>query len=70
LVSFAETVSVKRQDRDEFEALLGRALAIDPDAKPEWRLANLVMQRRARWLLSRTDDLILEIPPATTEAAK
>ena len=43
----------------EFKELLNRALAINPDAKPEWRLVNLVMQRRARWLLSRTDELFL-----------
>jgi predicted anti-sigma-YlaC factor YlaD len=60
LVSLAETVSQPKQDRREFEALLGRALAIDADAKPEFRLANLIMQRRARWLLSRTDELFLE----------
>jgi predicted anti-sigma-YlaC factor YlaD len=57
LVALAETVSVGRQDRVEFESLLGRALAIDVDLKPEWRLTNLIMQRRARWLLSRTDRL-------------
>jgi hypothetical protein len=60
LVALAETVSVKTQNRAEFESLLQRALAIDPDAKPEWRLANLIMQRRARWLLSRTDELFVE----------
>jgi predicted anti-sigma-YlaC factor YlaD len=60
LVTFAETVSVSKQDRVEFQTLLNRALAIDVDAKPEWRLANLVMQRRARWLLARTDQLFLE----------
>ncbi|MDO8539227.1 MAG: TRAP transporter TatT component family protein [Opitutaceae bacterium] len=59
LVSLAEAVAVPKQDRTEFQALLKQALAIDPDAHPEWRLANLVMQRRARWLLSRTDELIL-----------
>ena len=69
LVSFAETVSVKRQDREEFETLLRRALAIDPDARPEWRLTNLVVQRRARWLLSRVDDLFLDISPPTTEGS-
>src|SRR5262245_41736095 len=52
-VSFAEAVAVPNQDRATFDALLQRALAIDADAKPEWRLENLVMQRRARWLLSR-----------------
>jgi predicted anti-sigma-YlaC factor YlaD len=60
LVALAETVSVKEQNRGEFESLLRRALAVDPDAKPEWRLANLVMQRRARWLLSRADLLFLD----------
>lgn len=59
LVSFAESVSVKEQDIIEFRSLLNRALAIDPNAKPEWRLANLVMQSRARWLLQRTDELFL-----------
>ncbi|MDD3179456.1 MAG: TRAP transporter TatT component family protein [Opitutaceae bacterium] len=59
LVSLAETVAVAKQDRTEFQALLKQALAIDPAAHPEWRLANLVMQRRARWLLARTDELIL-----------
>jgi predicted anti-sigma-YlaC factor YlaD len=58
-VALAETVSVRKQDRLEFESLLKRALAIDPNPKPEWRLNNIVMQRRARWLLSREDDLFL-----------
>lgn len=56
-LALAEAVSIGRQDRKEFESLLERALAIDVNAKPEWRLENLVMQRRARWLLSRTDRL-------------
>ena len=50
---------MKQQDVTRFKELLGRALAINVDAKPEWRLVNLVMQRRARWLLSRTDELFL-----------
>src|SRR6185369_6213554 len=54
-VSLAETVSVQKQDVKEFRQLLDRALAISPDARPEWRLVNLVMQRRAKWLLGRTD---------------
>lgn len=56
-VGLAETVSVPEQRREEFDALLAKALAVDTDARPEWRLANLVAQRRARWLLSRTDAL-------------
>lgn len=60
LVSLAENVSLPDQNRKEWEELLGRALAVDADARPELRLANLVAQRRARWLLSRTKDLFLE----------
>jgi predicted anti-sigma-YlaC factor YlaD len=56
-ISLAESVSVPDQNRTEFEALLTRALSIDADARPEWRLQNLVSQRRARWLLTKTDDL-------------
>jgi predicted anti-sigma-YlaC factor YlaD len=58
-VALAESVSVQKQDVKEFKSLLERALAIDSDARPEWRLVNLIMQRRARWLLSRTEDLFL-----------
>ncbi|MBM3877262.1 MAG: hypothetical protein FJ386_11145 [Verrucomicrobia bacterium] len=63
LVSFAETVSVQKQNVAEFRDLLNRALAINVEARPGWRLENLVMQRRARWLLSRVDDLFLDVAP-------
>jgi len=39
--------------------LLNRALAIDPNVQPDTRLQNLIMQRRARWLLSRKTELFL-----------
>jgi predicted anti-sigma-YlaC factor YlaD len=67
-LSLAETVSVSKQDRSEFESLLKHALDIDPDAKPQWRLINIVMQRRARWLLSREDDLFLAAKPEEQNA--
>jgi predicted anti-sigma-YlaC factor YlaD len=60
LVSFAETVCVAQQNREEFKTLLGRALELDADLYPEQRLANLVAQERARWLLARADDLFVE----------
>jgi predicted anti-sigma-YlaC factor YlaD len=59
-LALAETVSLQNQDRREFESLLATALAIDVDARPEWRLQNLVAQERARWLLSRRDELFVE----------
>ena len=64
MVSYAEAVCVQKQDLKEFQHWLKQALAINPDAKPEWRLANLIMQRRAQWLLSRTDQLFLSAPAA------
>lgn len=60
LVTFAETVSVSAQNREEFRQLLERALAIDVDRVPDQRLTNLVYQKRARWLLARADELFLE----------
>jgi predicted anti-sigma-YlaC factor YlaD len=60
LVNYAETVSVARQDRQEFDRLLRQALAVDPDSAPDMRLPNLVYQKRARWLLSRADELFVE----------
>jgi predicted anti-sigma-YlaC factor YlaD len=59
-VSFAESASVVRQDKQEFQALLEQALAVDVSKPTDYRLANLLAQRRARWLLSRTDELFLE----------
>ena len=59
LVALAESVSIAKQDRREFQSLLERALQVDVNARPEYRLANLVTQRRARWLLSRIDELFL-----------
>jgi predicted anti-sigma-YlaC factor YlaD len=60
-VTLAETVSVRAQDRKEFLELLDRALAFDARGEaPEFRLANLVAQRKARWLKGRVDDLFLE----------
>ena len=62
MVSLAEAVSVPKRNAVEFDALLTRALAIDPDQHPESRLINLVMQRRARWLLTQRDELFLTNP--------
>ena len=69
-VSLAESVSVQKQNVAGFEDLLHRALAINPDARPEWRLVNLVMQRRARWLLGRVDQLFLVTDSTDKEEGK
>jgi hypothetical protein len=59
-VSLAEAVSLQAQDRAEFERLLRACLALDANRVPAQRLATLVAQRRAAWLLGRADDLFLE----------
>jgi len=59
-VSLAESVAVASRDRREFESLLNSALAVDTGARPEWRLANLIIQRRALWLRTRADELFPE----------
>jgi predicted anti-sigma-YlaC factor YlaD len=59
-VALAESICIQKQDRREFESLLKQALAIDVDARPRWRLANLIMQRRAEWLLGRAGELFIE----------
>lgn len=59
-VGLAESVAVAQQKRAEFEELLGQALAVDPNAEPDQRLSNLIYQKRARWLLSRADELFIE----------
>jgi predicted anti-sigma-YlaC factor YlaD len=65
-VSYAEAVSLSKQDRSEFESVLRQALAIDPNVRMEWRLENLIMQQRARWLLMRASDLFLGAAPNDT----
>jgi predicted anti-sigma-YlaC factor YlaD len=59
-VSYAEVVSVAMQNRKEFQELLETAIAIDVNAVPEQRLANILSQRRARWLLSKIDELFVQ----------
>jgi len=61
LVTLAETVAVRAQDRREFLVLLDRALAFDARREaPEYRQANLAAQRKASWLKGRVDELFLE----------
>lgn len=61
-VTYAESVLVAQKDKAGFQEMLRTALKIDVNTWPEHRQLNLVMQRRARWLLSRTDKLF---PPAS-----
>ena len=55
-----ENVVVPAQDKKKFDLLLGAALQFDTDAPlvRDLRLANLIAQRRARYLLAHADDFI------------
>ncbi len=60
-VSFAENASVPAQNAAEFRAMLEKALAVDVDADPGTRLANIVAQQRARWLLRHQSEFFLAV---------
>lgn len=62
LVTYAESVSGPAQNKAEYEALLREAAAFDVD-QPKARnnrLANVLAQRRARYLLAHEDDVFTD----------
>jgi len=59
-VNYAESISVRNQNKAEFTEMLDKALAVDAVAPSDQRLSNLLAQRRARWLLGRVDELFVE----------
>jgi len=68
-VAWAEGVCEPSGDRACFEDALHKALQVNPDAVPERRLVNLVMQRRAAWLLTQLDRRFIgELPADETQA--
>jgi predicted anti-sigma-YlaC factor YlaD len=61
-VTWAKVISVGAQNKKEFQEMLNKALEVDVNKAPSQRLANIISQRRAKWLLSRTDELFVEAP--------
>ena len=59
-VVLAESVSVAKQDKAQFQQLMEKALAVDVSRASDQRLANLLAQKRARWQLGRLDELFVE----------
>jgi predicted anti-sigma-YlaC factor YlaD len=59
-VTYAESVSVAKQDKAQFQELMEKALAIDVSQPDDQRLANLLAQKRARWQLGRLEELFIE----------
>jgi predicted anti-sigma-YlaC factor YlaD len=58
-LSLAVTVSQNDQNAAEFKSLLQKVLDFDPDSAPEFRLINILNQRKARWLLEHIEDFFL-----------
>lgn len=61
-VSYASTICTKNQSQegyDEFTAVLEDVLARDVESVKENRLANIISQRKAAWLLQNRDDYFL-----------
>jgi predicted anti-sigma-YlaC factor YlaD len=67
-ISLATTVAVKEQNIGEFQLLLKKALAIDPDIDPENRLVGILNQRKALWLLEHIDDFFVETEGKDSES--
>jgi len=60
-LSWAKTVSVRQQKREEFVELLEKAIALDPEQVAENdRLSHALKQRYARILLDRVDEFFLD----------
>lgn len=64
LLSYAEGVLVAQQKKAEFTQLLNRVIETNVDSEePAWRknrLANVIAQNRARWLLAKLSDLFAD----------
>ncbi|MES0362879.1 MAG: TRAP transporter TatT component family protein [Desulfobacteria bacterium] len=59
-VSLASSVAIRKQDYGLFQELLNKALAVDPDSVLKWRLANILAQQKAQWLLDHSEELFLD----------
>ncbi len=59
IVSLAESVCVKQQDRRRFESLLKQVLDFDAEQYPEYRLSNILARQKAKLLLEDIDDLFI-----------
>ncbi len=58
-VAYAQSVAVRDHNPQEFREALEKALTIDPNADRANRLATIIAQNQARWLLAHIDDYFL-----------
>lgn len=62
-LSLATAVTIATQNRAEFDDLLSKALAVDPEGNPSERLTTLLLQRRARAIQAQAEYLFLSREP-------
>jgi len=55
-ITFAESFSKTRQNRDEFVYLLNEALKINTKSAKLFQLTNTINKNRAEWLLDNIDE--------------
>jgi predicted anti-sigma-YlaC factor YlaD len=65
-VSYATSICVPREDYAGFKAALEKALAIDPNARPDGRLETVIAQKNAKRLLAEADKYFIA-PEGETE---
>ncbi|MBI9107636.1 MAG: hypothetical protein JEZ04_12890 [Spirochaetales bacterium] len=58
-ISYATSISVKKQDYNEFKDLLGRALSISASDVPENELVITIYQDKARWMLENAENFFI-----------
>lgn len=59
-IGYARTFAIPAQDSAGFDEAISRALAIDPDSRPQERLILTIARRQALWLKNNKPDFILE----------
>ncbi len=56
-VRYAESVCIKKQNKDEFIENLNYVLSFNVESAKELQLTNTMAQSRAKWLMGRIDEL-------------
>ncbi len=59
-VSYAETVHKPKQEKKEYIEKLNFVIEMDLQKGSQYEINNIISKRRARWLLSKTEDYFLE----------
>lgn len=58
-ITYATSFCIPQQDIEGYTENLNKALTIDPNANLDARLATIIAQQKARWLLDHTDDYFI-----------